>query len=145
MQETRFPSLVQEGPICWGSSKLVHHNCWACAVEPRYCIYWSPRSYSLCSTTREITTIRSPHTATKSSPCSPQLEKSLCSNRGPAQPIIFFFFKDDGQSWSHMMAWLRLDDLFPGWHTQVVFTGSLSSFWHNSWSSRAWWSKEKAR
>ena len=32
--------------------------------------------YSLCSTTREATTMRSPGLETKSSPCSPQLEKA---------------------------------------------------------------------
>ena len=49
----------------------------------------SPRS-----TMREVTTMRSPHTTTKSSSHSPKLEKSPHSNEDPAQPkinkIIFF-------------------------------------------------------
>ena len=63
MQGTRVRALVREDPTCRGAAKPVRHN------------YWSPRTYSPCSATREATTI-SPHTATKSSPRSLQLEKS---------------------------------------------------------------------
>ena len=39
-------------------------------------------------TTREATEVRSPHAASKSSPRSSQLEKSLCNNKDPAHSKI---------------------------------------------------------
>lgn len=36
MQGTHVRSLVLEESACWGAAKLVHHNCWACALEPAY-------------------------------------------------------------------------------------------------------------
>ena len=39
--------------------------------------------WSLCSTTREATTVRGPRTAMKSGPHLPQLEKALAQKRGP--------------------------------------------------------------
>ena len=43
----------------------------------------SLRVWSLCSTTREATTVRGPRTAMKSGPHLPQLEKALAQKRGP--------------------------------------------------------------
>ena len=43
----------------------------------------SVRVWSLCSTTREAAIVRGPHTAMKSGPCSPQLEKALAQKRRP--------------------------------------------------------------
>ena len=51
----------------------------ATTTEPACHNYWSLRAYSPCSATREATTMRSPRTAMKSSPRSPQLEKSPCA------------------------------------------------------------------
>ena len=98
VQRTRVRSLVREDPTCHRATKPVRHNYWACALEPAshnywahmpqllspqatttepaHHNYWSPHTYSLCSTTREATAMRSPCTATKSSPSSPQLEKA---------------------------------------------------------------------
>ena len=39
--------------------------------------------WSLCSTTREATTVRGPRTTMKSGPCSPQVEKALAQKRRP--------------------------------------------------------------
>ena len=39
--------------------------------------------WSLCSATREATTVSGPHTAMKSGPRSPQLEKALTQKRRP--------------------------------------------------------------
>ena len=39
--------------------------------------------WSLCSATREAATVRGPHTAMKSGPRSPQLEKALAQKRRP--------------------------------------------------------------
>ena len=63
MQGTRVRALVREDPTCRGATKPVCHNYWA----------WVPQLLS--SATREATAMRSPRTATKSSPRSPQLEK----------------------------------------------------------------------
>ena len=45
-------------------------------LKPACHNYWSPHAQRLCSATREASAMRSPHTAMKSSPRSPQLEKS---------------------------------------------------------------------
>ena len=42
MQETRVWSLVWEDPTCCRATKPVHHNYWACALEPGSCNYWAP-------------------------------------------------------------------------------------------------------
>ena len=34
MQGTRVRALVREDPTCHGATKPVHHNDWACALEP---------------------------------------------------------------------------------------------------------------
>ena len=34
MQGTRVRALVREDPTCCGAAKPVHHNYWACALEP---------------------------------------------------------------------------------------------------------------
>ena len=60
-----------------GRSHMPRSN-WAC--EPQLL---SLRVWSLCSATREATTVRGPHTAMKSGPRSPQLEKALAQKRRP--------------------------------------------------------------
>ena len=54
-----------------GRSHMPQSN-WAC--EPQLL---SLRVWSLCSATREAATVKGPHTAMKSGPHSPQLEKAL--------------------------------------------------------------------
>ena len=77
VQGTWVRALVQEFPTCRGVTKSVSHT------------YWSPCAWSPCSVTRETTAMRSSHTATRSSPCSPQLEKKpVHSNEDPTQPKI---------------------------------------------------------
>ena len=83
MQGTRVQALVREDPTSRGATKPVHHNYWAFALEPSSHNYWSPHAWSPCSATREATTMRSPRTATKSSPRSPQLEKARAQQRRP--------------------------------------------------------------
>ena len=73
MQETRVWALVQEDPTCRGATKPEHHNYWGRALEPASHNYW----------TREATAMRSPVTAMKSSPQSPQLEKACAQQRRP--------------------------------------------------------------
>ena len=41
MQGTRVPALVWEDPTCRGTTKPVHHNNWACALEPMSHKYWA--------------------------------------------------------------------------------------------------------
>ena len=45
----------------------------------------SLRIWSLCSATREAVIMRGPHTAMKSGPHVPQLEKALAQKRRPTQ------------------------------------------------------------
>ena len=72
-QGTLVGSLVWEDSSCCRAIRPVGHSYWAC------------KPYSLCSTTREATAMRSPHTATKSSPGSPQLEKVLAKKWRPSK------------------------------------------------------------
>ena len=68
VQGTWVRALVWEDPTCRAATKRMCHNDWACILEPVSLNYRSPRAYSPCSATREATAMRSPHTATKSSP-----------------------------------------------------------------------------
>ena len=102
MQETLVGSLVPEDPTCCRATQPMlhtaepaHHTAepalhtaepvleglGVTTTKPTHCIY-----RSLCSATRESTSVRSSGTTVKSSPHSPQLEKSLYSNEDPAQP-----------------------------------------------------------
>ena len=86
MQGTWVRSLVREDPTCRRATKSTSHNYWAHVLQllkPAHCNYWSPRAQSPCSATREATIMRSPRTATKSSPQSPQLEKTLAQQPRP--------------------------------------------------------------
>ena len=76
MQGTRVRALVREDSTCRGATKPVRHNYWACALEPMSHNYWARAPRALALQQREATAMRSPCTATKSSPCSPQLEKA---------------------------------------------------------------------
>ena len=83
-------ALVREDPTCRGAAKLVRHNYWACALEPASHNNWArvPQLLkpALLEPARapqwEATAIRL-RTATKSSPCSPQLEKARAQQRRP--------------------------------------------------------------
>ena len=77
MQETWVQSLLQEDPTCRGAAKAMRHNYWTCAraQEPQLL---SPRAANTEACAPQL----------GSSPCSLQLEKSLCSNEDPAQPYI---------------------------------------------------------
>ena len=59
----------------------LHSRAW----EPQLLKPACPRAHA---PTREATAMRSTCTATKSSPCSPKLEKSPHSNEDPTQPKI---------------------------------------------------------
>ena len=60
-----------------GGSHMLRSN-WA--REPQLL---SMRVWSLCSATREVATVRGPHTTVKSGPHLPQLEKALAQKRRP--------------------------------------------------------------
>ena len=60
-----------------GRSHMPRNN-WA--REPQLL---SLRVWSLCSATREAAIVRGPHTAMKSGPGSPQLEKALAQKQRP--------------------------------------------------------------
>ena len=71
---------VGSGPGLGGSHML--RSSWA--PEPQIL---SLRVWSLCSATREATTVRGPRTAMKSGPHLPQLEKALAQKRRPNTAI----------------------------------------------------------
>ena len=74
-------SIPGPDPTCREAAKPMHHNNWACALEPTSHNYWAHVTQLLKPTslepvaTRKATTIRSPCTASKSSSGSQQLEK----------------------------------------------------------------------
>ena len=83
VQGTWVQALFREDSTCPGATKPGCLNYWACALELASHNYWAhepqllqPAHLEPCSTAREARTMRSPHTATKSSPRSPQLEKA---------------------------------------------------------------------
>ena len=86
--------LIWEDPICRRATKPIHQTTKPVLESPQPiitesigCNYWSPSTWSLCSSTREATAMRNLHTATKSSLHSLQLEKSPHSKEDLAQPI----------------------------------------------------------
>ena len=88
MQRTQIESLVWEDPTCCRATKSMHHNYWACTLEPASHNYWAHMPQLLKPTClepmlhkREATAMRSLHTATKSSPRSPQLKKACTQQR----------------------------------------------------------------
>ena len=90
MQRTRVPSLVREDPTCRVATGPMCHNYWACVLEPASHNYWAcvpqllkPARLEPVLATREATAMRSPCTATKSSPCSMELEKARAQQRRP--------------------------------------------------------------
>ena len=102
MKGTQVRAVVQEDPTCRVATKPVRHNYWACALEPASHNYWAralePASHhywahvpQLLKPTRlepvlhskRSHRVRRPRTATKSSPCSPQLEKARTQQRRP--------------------------------------------------------------
>ena len=70
MQWTKVQALVQQDPICCGSTKPVGHNYWACALEPASHNYWARMPQLLKPACLE------PVLRNKRSPRSPQLEKA---------------------------------------------------------------------
>ena len=78
MQATQVQALVLEDPTCHGATKPMRHNYWACALETVSHNYWARALQLLKPTCLKpvLCNMRSQHTTTKSSPCSPQLEKS---------------------------------------------------------------------
>ena len=65
MQTTLVQSLVGEDPTCCGASKPVCHNCWAHLLPS----LMPTRLEPVLHNRREVTVMRSPGTATESSPC----------------------------------------------------------------------------
>ena len=90
MQGIQVRTLVREDPTWRGATKPVRHNYWACALEPTSHNYWAhtpqllkptPLEPVLCN--KRSQAMRSPRTATKSSPRSPQLEKAHMRQQRP--------------------------------------------------------------
>ena len=84
MQETRVWPLVWEDPTCHRATKPVHHNYWACTLEPEDRDYWAhvPQLLNcVCSRACAPQQEKPPQrqalaSQLESSPRSPQLEKA---------------------------------------------------------------------
>ena len=99
MQGTWVQSLIQEDPTCHRATKPQLLNLCSRAHKlqqrsPRATTTKALALYSLCSATREATTMRSPYTTTKSRPCSPQLEK-VCAQQQRPPKNWFLKIKDN--------------------------------------------------
>ena len=78
MQETQVWSLIWEEAPCYGATKLVPHNHWACALEPGSHNYWAPVPYTACAPQQKKPPQWEAYVPQlESSPYSPQLKKSL--------------------------------------------------------------------
>ena len=92
----KFSDDFVSDPIFHGAAQLVHHNYWACALEPRSHKHWAHMQKTLKSwhsRVRAPQQEKPPWWATlslqlESSSYSPQLEKSQLSNEDPAQPKL---------------------------------------------------------
>ena len=84
MQETWVWSLVWEDPTCREATKPVGHNYWTGALEPRSRNYWSPCALQPVLCNDKPPQWEASALQLENSPCSLQLEKSLCSNKDPA-------------------------------------------------------------
>ena len=88
MQETRVSSLIREDPTCCGATQPVHHNYWACALEPRKCSYWAhllQLSKPRCP--RALLHGERSHRSEKCWQCNQRVALT-CSNKDPAQPKL---------------------------------------------------------
>ena len=90
MQGTWVRSLVREDPTCCGATKPVHQNYWACALEPVSHNYWAwvlqllkAERLELMLRNKRSHRNEKLRTTTKSSPCSPQLEKARAQQPRP--------------------------------------------------------------
>ena len=81
----KIPQASDQLSLCTTPIKPVFWSLKATTTEPVCCNCCSPCTQSPCFTAREVTTIRSLCTATKSSPHLPQLQKSPQSNEDPIQ------------------------------------------------------------
>ena len=77
-QGRKIPHATGQLILRTTTTEPTHHNYWAHTpqLEPMSHNYWSLHAESLCSATRENTTMRSLRTTMKSSPRSPQVEKA---------------------------------------------------------------------
>ena len=90
MQETWVRSLIWYDSTCGGATKLVHHNCWGCALEPWSHNHWACVSSGLGSAMKEATAVRSSRTAIEQAPFAANREKPSSNKDQPFQhnPII---------------------------------------------------------
>ena len=88
--------LVWEDPTCRRAAKPMHHNYWACALEPGGHNYWAHMLQLLkptCPRAHALQKGRLPHweacaLQVEHSPQSPQLQDSPRSSEDPVQPKI---------------------------------------------------------
>ena len=88
MRGTWVQALVRKDPTCRGTTKQVRHNYWAGALEPashnyRACMLQLPKPVSLEPVLHNKRSHSNDKPATKSRPCSPQLEKACVQQRRP--------------------------------------------------------------
>ena len=88
MQETPVWSLVQEDPTNHGTTKSVHANHWACAIENGSQNCWSPLPLGPFSATWAATAMRSPRMSTRELPVLVTTREEAGNNKDPAQPRI---------------------------------------------------------
>ena len=88
MQETWDQSLVKEDPTCCMATKCDCRSFWACALEPGSCNYRSPHALKNTFCNEKPLQWEAHAPQLQRSLYLPQLAKSLCSNKDPAQPKL---------------------------------------------------------
>ena len=97
----RVQSLVQEDPTCPRATEPMHHNYWACAIESGSWDVATKPTRPRARTQQQEKPLKWEDQAQQldSRLHSPQLEQTLGSNQGPAQPEIskIIFLKKESQ------------------------------------------------
>ena len=99
VQKTWVQSLILEDSTCIGATKPVHHNSWACGLEPWVTITeaCAPRVHALQQEKPPQWAACAPQL--ESSPSSPKLEKLVPSNKDVAQPEMKRSARTISASW----------------------------------------------
>lgn len=113
MQGTWVWPLVREDPICCGTTVAMHHSYWARALDPPASTTETRAPESLCATTSEATTMRSPHAFREQPPPSATRESHTQQWR-PPQPKIYkqINLKKAKTGWRRRLWGNQLMDIF---------------------------------
>ena len=100
MQETQVQALIQEEPICWGTTKPTHYNYWTYALEPQTHNKWAltmqvlkPSALGPMPQNKRSHPASSTHTVTREcTPFSATRKKSMRQRRFSSAKHIYILY-----------------------------------------------------